>query len=146
MQKYRAATAGDSWRAVVIDLDDKIVEMIVALEPVTALAAIPPHRLIVMAAPRIFAPGVLGPDGTNRQKGTGARMAVGAPPQLARPEGAFWGAAIAFTLVGPDTAAPKGDGNELPARGQPASARIARRARNPDRGKRPITRTCLISA
>jgi hypothetical protein len=33
----------------------------------------------------------------------------------------------------------------LPAHGQPAPARIPGRALNPDRGKWPITRTCLIS-
>ena len=128
-----------------IDLDDKIVEMIVALEPVSALTAIPPHRLIVMAALRIFAPGVVGPDGANRQERGRPRMAVGAPPQLPGPEGASWGSAIAFTLVGPDTAAPKGNREGLPARGQPAPARIAGRALNPDRGKWPIAWACLVS-
>src|SRR6266403_5558352 len=98
MQEYRAATAGDTRRAVVIDLDDESVEMIIALEPVTATVAIPPHRLIVMAALRIFAPGVVGPDGANRQESARPRMAVGAPPQLPGPEGAPWGSAIAFTL------------------------------------------------
>jgi hypothetical protein len=117
MQKYRAAAAGDARRTVVIDLHDEIVEMIVALEPIAVLVTIPPHRLIVMAALRIFAPGVIGPDGANRQEGTWPRMAVGAPPQLPGPETASWGSAIAFTLVGPDAAAPKGDGNDLPARG-----------------------------
>ena len=145
MQEYRAATAGDTRRAVVIDLDDEIVEMIIALEPVTAMVAIPPHRLIVMAAPRIFAPGVFGPDGANRQERTRPRMAVGAPPQLPGPEDAPWGAAIAFTLVGPDAGAPERNRHRLPARGQPAPARIAGRALNPDRGKWPIARTCLIS-
>ena len=145
MQKYRAATAGDARRAVVIDLDDEIVEVVVALEPVTAVIPIPPHRLIVMAALRIFAPGVFGPDGANRQERTRPRMAVGAPPQLPGPEDAPWGAAIAFTLVGPDAATPKGDRDRLPARGQPAPARIAGRALNPDRGKWPIARTCLVS-
>ena len=80
MQKYRAATAGDARRAVVIDLDDEIVEVVVALEPVTAVIPIPPHRLIVMAALRIFAPGVFGPNGANRQESARPRMAVGAPP------------------------------------------------------------------
>ena len=55
-------------------------------------------------------------------------------------------AAIAFTLVGPDAATTKGDRDRLPARGQPAPARIAGRALNPDRGKWPIARTCLVSA
>ena len=128
-----------------IDLDDKIVEMIVAPEPVAALAAIPPHRPIVVAALRIFAPGVVGPDRANRQERTWPRVAVGAPPQLPGPEGASWGSPIAFALVGPDTAAPKGNWEGLPARGQPTAARIAGRALNPDRGKWPISRACLVS-
>ena len=36
MQEYRAAAAGDARRAVVVDLDNKIVEMVVTLEPVAA--------------------------------------------------------------------------------------------------------------
>ena len=128
-----------------IDLDDKIIEVIVALEPVAALAAIPPHRPIVVAALRIFAPGVVGLDGANRQERTRPRMTVSAPPQLAEPERASWGSPIAFPLVGPDTAAPKGNGDGLPARGQPAPPRIAGRALNPDRGKWPISQACLVS-
>lgn len=128
-----------------IDLDDKIVEMIVAPEPVAALAAIPPHRLIVMAALRIFAPGVVGPDRANRQERPRPRMAVGAPPQLPGPEDASWGSAVAFALVGPDTAAPKGNRDGLAARGQPAPARISGRALNPDGGKWPIAWTFLVS-
>src|SRR5258707_1441560 len=107
MQEYRAATAGDTRRAVVIDLDDEIVEMIIALEQVTTMVAIPPHRLIVMSALRIFAPGVVGPDGANRQESARPRMAVGAPPYLPGLESASWGSAIAFTPVGPDAAAPQ---------------------------------------
>jgi len=73
-------------------------------------------------------------------------MAVGAPPQLPGPEAASWGYAIAFTLVGPDTAAPKGNRDGLAARGQPAPARISGRALNPDRGKWPISQAYLVSA
>jgi hypothetical protein len=72
-------------------------------------------------------------------------MTVGAPPQLPGPEDASWGSAIAFTLVGPDTAAPKGNRDGLPARGQPAPARIAGRTLNPDGRKWPIARTFLVS-
>ena len=39
MQEYRAAAAGDARRVVVIDLDNEIIEMIVAREPITALRA-----------------------------------------------------------------------------------------------------------
>ena len=50
MQEYRAAAAPDTRRAVVIDLDDEIIEMVVAPEPVAAAAAIQPDRLVVVAA------------------------------------------------------------------------------------------------
>jgi len=145
MQEYRAAAAGNARRGVVIDLDDEIVEMIVALEPVAAAIAVEPHGLIVVPALRVFAPGVFRPDGANRQERTRPRVAVGAPPQLPGPEGAFWSGAIALALVGPDAAAPQRDGEGQPTGGQPAPARIAGAGLNPDRGKRRITGTCLTS-
>ncbi len=120
---------------VVIDLDNEIIEVIVAPQPVAAAIAIQPHRLVVMAVVRILAPGVFGADGANRQEGARSRVAVGAPPQLPRPEGAPWGAAIALALVGPDAAAPQRDRDGAPARGQPAPARIAGGGANPDRWK-----------
>ena len=40
MQEYRAAATGDARGAVVIDLDDEIVEMVVAREPVAGLVAV----------------------------------------------------------------------------------------------------------
>ena len=98
MQEYRAAAAGDARRAVVVDLDNKIVEMVVTLEPVAAAIAIQPYRLVVVSARRVFAPGVLGPDGPNRQECPRPRMTVGAPPQLPWPKRASWGPAVAFAL------------------------------------------------
>src|ERR1700704_5741670 len=105
MQEYRAAAADNARRAVVIDLDNEIIEVIVALEPIAVAIAIQPHWLVVMTAPRVFAPGVLGPDGANRQKSARPRVAVGAPPQLPRPKCASRGTAIALALVGLDAAA-----------------------------------------
>src|ERR1700704_4477675 len=133
MQEYRAAATGDARRTVVIDLDNKIIEVIVALEPIAAAIAIQPHRLVVMAAPGGFAPSVFGADSANPQKSTRPRVAVGAPPQLPGPERAFWGPAVALALVGPDSAAPERDRDGLAAHGQPAPARIAGGGANPDR-------------
>ena len=138
MQEYRAAAPLDARLGVVIDLDNEIIEMIVAPEPVAALLAIQPHRLVVIAAPGIFAPGVVRLDGANRQKSAGTWMAVGAPPQLPRPERAFRGPAIAFALIGPDAATPKCDGHYLAACHQPAPARIAGSGANSDHGQGPI--------
>src|ERR1700736_6241052 len=145
MQEYRAAAADDARRAVVIDLDNKIVEVVVAREPIAAAISVEPHRLVVMAAPWVFAPGVLRADGANRQECPRPRVSVGAPPQLPGPERAFWGPAVALALVGPDSAAPERDRYRSPARGQPAPAWSAGGGVNPDRRKRPITQGCLIS-
>ena len=109
MQEDRAAAAGYSGLGVVIDLDDEIIEVIVAPEPVAAAIRRQPHRLVVMAIAGVFAPGVLGPDGANRQERARPGVAVGPPPQLPRPERAPGGAAIALALVGQNAAAPQRD-------------------------------------
>ena len=145
MQEYRAAAAGNARRGVVIDLDDEIVEMVVAPEPIATVIAIQPYRPVVMAAVGVLAPGVLRPDGANGQEGMRPRVSVGAPPQSPRPEGAFWGSAIALTLVGDDSAAPKGDWDRLPASDKPAPAGIAGGGADPDRSQRLITLICSVS-
>ena len=145
MQEHRAAAAGDARMRVVIDLDNEIVEVIVALEPVAAPGPIQSHRLVVVPARRVFAPGIFWPDGSNGQEGARPGMAIVPPPQLPGPERAFWSPAVAFALVGLNPAASERDWNGLPARGQPAPARIAGGGANPDRGIRPIMRSAHIS-
>jgi hypothetical protein len=66
VQEYGAAAAGDAGEAVVVDLDNKIIEVVVAPEPVAAVIAAPPYRLVVMAARGVFAPGIVRSDGANR--------------------------------------------------------------------------------
>src|SRR5665213_385922 len=134
MQEHRAAAAGDSRRNVVVDLDDEIVEMIGARQAVAALIALQPHGLIIVAARRVLAPGILRPDRTNRQKGFGPRVPIGAPPQPPWPKCASWGAAVALALVGLDAAAPERHRYRQAACREPALARIARRGANADRG------------
>ena len=46
MQEYRAAAACDARRAVVIDLDDKIIEVVVTPQPVAADGLVQPDRLM----------------------------------------------------------------------------------------------------
>ena len=145
MQKHRAAAAGDPGAGVVIDLDDEIVEMVLARQPVAGLIADQAYRLIVVAVPRVLAPGVFGPDRPDRQERLRAAMAVGAPPQSQRPIGAPRRAAVALPLVGQDAAATKCHRHGPAVRRQPAAARIAGRAVDPDSGQRPITYGCPIS-
>ena len=132
-------------RGVVIDLDDEIVEMILARQPVAGLIADQPNRLVVMAVLRVFAPGVFGPDRPGRQKGPRPRMAVGAPPQLPRAEGAPRGAAVALALVGEDAAAAKRHRHGPAVRPSASPGGGRRRRVDADRRERPITRGCLIS-
>src|SRR6185312_14268883 len=107
MQEDGAAPAGDTGRCVVIDLDDEIVEVILARQPVPRLIADQADRLVVMAVLRVFAPGIFEPDRPDRQKGAWLRMAVGAPPQLPGVESAPGGSAVALALVGQNAAAAK---------------------------------------
>src|SRR5258708_2333949 len=98
MQEHRAAAALDARMRVVIDLDMEVVGGIVAFGRVAALGRTEPHRLVVMAAAGVFAPGILGPDGADRQESARPGVAIGPPPQLSRPEAAFWRPTVAFAL------------------------------------------------
>ena len=128
-----------------IDLDDEIIEVILARQPVSRLIADQADRLIVMAVLRVFTPGVFGPDWPDRQQGARLRVAVGTPPQLPGVEGASGGAAVTLPLVGKDAAAAKCHRHGPAVGGQPAPARIAGSGSNADRRERSITRICLIS-
>ena len=74
---------------VVIDLDNEIVEVILARQPVAGLVADQPDRLIVMAVvPGLRTRRLRAGSARTGRKRARARMAVGAPPQLPRMEGA----------------------------------------------------------
>src|SRR5665213_4265693 len=140
MQEHGAGAATDARRAVVVDLDDEIIEMVGALEPVAVARSPEAYGLVVMAAPGFFAPGVFRRDGANGQKCARSRVAIGAPPQLPGPEDAPGSPAIALALVGADAAPPQRDRHRLSAHYEPAPARIAGSRPDPDHGKRPVRR------
>src|SRR6201991_3212558 len=124
MQEHCAATAGDARRRVVINLDDEIIEMIIAPQAVAALLAREPNRLVIVPIARVFAPAVLRRDRADRQEGCGPGETVGTPPQLQRAKNALRGSSIALALIGTDPAAPEGHRNDPIAGDQPASPRI----------------------
>src|SRR5437667_4377847 len=101
MQEHGAAAPCDAWTKVVIDRDDEIVEMVLAPQAVAAVVAVKPHRHVVMSVARILAPRIFGRDGADRQKGARLRVAVGAPPQLARVKYALRRPPVPLALVGP---------------------------------------------
>src|ERR1700722_5405874 len=119
MQEHRAATVRDAGRAIVVDLDDKIIEVILTREPIAVLLPIQPQWLVVMAARGVFAPRVFGPDGTRRQQRPRAGIPVGPPPEPPGPEDASRRAAVAFPLVGPDAAPAQRDRHRQRPCGEP---------------------------
>src|ERR1700733_3749160 len=139
MKEHRTAAPDNPGLRVVIDLDDEIVEMIVAPQSITAVIMAERARPVVVAAGRVFTPGVPGADGANRQKGVRSRRTVGAPPQSQWPESPLWGSAVALALVGDDSTPPHGDRDGVRAGGEPAPARVTGRGPDPDRFQRPIT-------
>src|ERR1700733_4428768 len=139
MKEHRAAAAGNRGLRVVIDLDDEIVEMILARQPVAVVIMAECEGPIVMAAGGIFTPGIVGADGANRQKGPRSREKIGAPPQLLWPENPLWGPAVALAFIGDDSAPPQGDRDGMGAGSEPAAAGITGRGPDPDRRQRPAT-------
>lgn len=109
MQENGATSSRDTRPGVVVDLDDKIIKMILPRQPVTVLAGRAFDRAIVVPIGGIFRPGVRGADRADRQIGSRPGVPVGAPPQPHRPEEAAGGSAIAFELIGLDSAASKRD-------------------------------------
>src|SRR4051812_49737927 len=88
MQKNGTAASINARVAVVIDLDDEIVEMIIALEPISARSGVPVHRPVVVAALRGFTPRIGRVRSPGRPESGGAGGAGQPPPKVAPPESA----------------------------------------------------------
>src|SRR5436305_9450733 len=145
MQEHRAAPPCGARAKIVIDLDDEIVEMVLAPQAVAAAVAVEPHRLVVVSVARILAPRIFGRDGTDRQKGARLRVAVGAPPQLARVKYALRRPTVTLALVGPDAATAERHRDGPPARREPAPARISCGGADGNRRKRPMARNFVTN-
>src|SRR6476620_9253671 len=145
MQEHRAAAPGNTRRSILVDLDNEIVEVIVARQPVATVVAVEPHRLVVMAGARVLAPGVFRANRANGQKSPWPAMTVRAPPQPPRVERAARGAAVALPLVGLDAAPPQRHRNRPAVGCQPAPAGVSCGGVDGDGRQRPITPTCIIS-
>lgn len=120
MDEHRAAAPGDARARVVIDLDNEIVEMIVAPEPVAGLIRPAPERSVVAPIRRVLAPGIVLPDRSDRKHRFRPRRAVGPPPQSPQPERSARRCAVALAFVGQNTSAPERDRDRQQARCQQA--------------------------
>jgi hypothetical protein len=63
-----------------VDLDDQVVEVVVAAQPVAWLPGNALERSVIAPVAGVFAPGVVGADAANRQGRLRPWQAVGAPP------------------------------------------------------------------
>ena len=86
VHEHGAAAAGDARAGVVVDLDDEVVEPVVAPQPVAWFIGRAAERPVVAAVARVLAPGVVRRDPADRQQGARPRPAVGPPPQPQRAE------------------------------------------------------------
>src|SRR5262245_23211907 len=126
MQEHGAAATGNAGPYVVIDLDEVVVEPVVAPEAVAWLIGRAAEWAVVAAVGCILAPGQSGVDADGRQPRRGLWAAVRAPPQPPEAEPAARRGPVAFALVGPDTGTTQHDRDREMARDQHPAAAHAR--------------------
>lgn len=107
MNEDRAAAAGHARPRVVIQFDEQIVEMVVAPKSVAGFRMCARERPVVTTVGGLLAPGVVPPNGANRQSRFGARQAIGPPPYPRQTKAAARRRSIAFTFVGADASTPE---------------------------------------
>ncbi len=140
MQKHGAATSSDSRGGVVVNLDNEIVQVVVAPEAIAAAIAPEFYVLIVVPVGGVLAPRILRTDRADRQEGPWSRVTVCAPPEADRPEDTPRGPAIALALVGQDAAASERDRDRVTSSRQPAPTAISGSGTDPDLRNRPSSR------
>src|SRR5262245_25833600 len=109
MEEHGAAATCHPGTHVVIDLDDEVVEAIIAPEAIAWFIGRPPERPVVAAVGGIFAPGDVRVDPPRGQEGAGPRVAIRPPPQLPQTEPPSRGRAVSLPFVGADAGAAKHD-------------------------------------
>jgi hypothetical protein len=103
MDKNGAAKILYARTRVMIELDDKIVQMVVAPKAIGRTRLREFDRAIVAAVGRVFTPCVVHFDSARRQSRPWMRQAVGAPPKPHEPEGSARRGAISLAFVRLDT-------------------------------------------
>src|SRR5204863_8853630 len=119
--------AGDTRACVMVDFDNKIIEMIRPAQPVAGLPDRRSDRPVIAAVGRVLAPGIGGGDAPDRKRSRWPGMAIGAPPQPYRPKTAERRTSVALPLVRQNAAAPE---RHRPGEGtgaEPAPRAAARR-------------------
>jgi hypothetical protein len=135
MHEDRAASTCYSGAGVVVDLDDKIVEVVVPPQAVAAFARRASKRAVVTAVGGIFAPGKAGDDAARGQQCSRVGMAIGSPPQADKPKPPARGRAVALEFVGADAPSAEHDRQRERPGEQDAPRPAARSSSHTDQGK-----------
>lgn len=120
---------------VVIDLDNNVVESVIAPQPISWFIGRPTKEAIVASVGWILAPGIGAANGADRKQCPRSRQTVGSPPQPHRPECAPWGTAIAFPLIRLDAGTAEGHRDQQVTRAQPTFGRPSRLGADANRGE-----------
>src|SRR5262249_7669171 len=137
VDENRAAAARDPRAAIVVELDNQVVEVVGAPQAIAGLVRAALDCTIVPTVGRGFDPGVIGVDAPHRQQCARARQSVRAPPEPYQPERAAGCRAIAFALVGRNPGAAERHRNSLQTDGHPAPRPRSRAARHANHGDLP---------
>jgi DNA-binding response OmpR family regulator len=139
MHEYGAAASRNARAGVVIDLDDEVVEAVIAPQSIAWFIGRADEGPIVPAIDGIIAPCEPWGDAARRQQGPRPQEAVGPPPQAEQAKAAARGPAVAFSLVGADARSPQDDRHGERSRQQHAAGAIARPGAHPDQWKRQVS-------
>jgi len=82
MDEHRTAAVCNPRAGIVVKLDDQVVEVIIAPQPVAGRVLAQSKRPVVASVGRVFAPRVGPSDAADRQSGARPRTAVRPPPHL----------------------------------------------------------------
>ncbi len=139
MDEYRAAAPGNARARIVVDLDDEVVEVILAPEPVARLVGPAAEGAVVAPVGGVLVPGIVRADRPDRKPRARPRRAVRPPPQPPQLKAATRRAPVAFALVGPDTAAPERHRNRQPPRREQAFSPLPGSGTHPEQTERPAS-------
>lgn len=109
MDEHGATPAGDPRPCIVVDFDNKIIEIVGAAQAVSWFTGRPPEGPIVAPVGGVLAPSVRRTDAPGGQARLGPQAAVPAPPQSDGAKAAARSAAVALALVGSDARAAERD-------------------------------------
>ena len=133
VKEYGTTPPRDTRAGVVVDLDEDVVEVILAPQTVARLRGRAAERTVVAAVGGILAPSQIGRNASCRKQRAGPGVPIRSPPQAKRPKTPARGRAVALELVGAQPSPPEHDGHRAPADEKNAPAAGSRPRAHPNK-------------